>query len=65
MNIKNLPPHIKPILAIKGKGRYKGARQNGKSLVWASVICFKGKNYYLGSYDREWDAAAMFGEIIN
>lgn len=31
---------------------------------WQSQISFMGVNHYLGTFDSEWDAAAIYGEKI-
>jgi hypothetical protein len=31
---------------------------------WQSQISFMGVNHYLGTFDSEWDAAAIYGESI-
>ena len=30
--------------------------------VWQSSICFDGVNHWLGTFDSEWDAAAIYGK---
>lgn len=30
---------------------------------WQSQISFGGTNHYLGTFDSEWDAAAIYGEL--
>lgn len=30
---------------------------------WQSQISFGGHNHYLGTFDTEWDAAAIYGEF--
>lgn len=30
---------------------------------WQSQISFGGTNHYLGTFDSEWDAAAIYGKI--
>lgn len=79
INIKDLPPHIKPLLRDprqtartgggtnkKNKERYIYAyrgvcRQARKGHDrWQSQISFGGTNHYLGTFDSEWDAAAVY-----
>jgi len=78
INIKDLPPHIKPLLrdprqqfraaakSSNGKERYiylyRGVcRQARKGHDrWQSQISFGGVNHYLGTFDSEWDAAAVY-----
>ena len=30
--------------------------------VWQSSICFHGVNHWLGTFDSEWDAGAIYGK---
>jgi len=32
---------------------------------WQSQISFGGNNHYLGTFDSEWDAAAIYGKMPN
>lgn len=74
INIKNLPPDVKPLLRdprqISRTGgnskrhvyAYRGVcRQTRKSNDrWQSQISFLGVNHYLGTFESEWDAAAIY-----
>ncbi|KAL9187620.1 hypothetical protein ACHAXT_005998 [Thalassiosira profunda] len=73
IDIKNLPPHIKPLLRdpawtprTQGSKRYVYAyrgvcRQQRKGHDrWQSQISCDGTNHYLGTFDSEWDAAACY-----
>jgi len=74
IDIKNLPPHVKPLLRdptftprTGGDSKryvyaYRGVcRQQRKgSDRWQSQISFNGQNHYLGTFDSEWDAAAVY-----
>ena len=31
---------------------------------WQSQISFGGTNHYLGTFDSEWDAAAIYGKFL-
>jgi hypothetical protein len=74
INIKDLPPHIKPLLRDPRQTSRTGA--NSKRHIyayrgvcrqarkghdrWQSQISFMGVNHYLGTFDSEWDAAAVY-----
>uniref|UniRef100_A0A7S1UWH9 AP2/ERF domain-containing protein n=1 Tax=Grammatophora oceanica TaxID=210454 RepID=A0A7S1UWH9_9STRA len=74
INIKDLPPHIKPLLRdprqtsrTGGNSKrhvyaYRGVcRQARKGHDrWQSQISFGGTNHYLGTFDSEYDAAAIY-----
>lgn len=70
ISLKNLPPHIKPLLrdpnlaVKKGHQMYKYlgvCRQLRKNnCVWQSQISFDGVNHYLGTFKSEWDAGAVY-----
>jgi hypothetical protein len=74
INIKKLPPHVKPLLRdpnftsrTGGNSKryvyaYRGVcRQQRKGHDrWQSQISFNGQNHYLGTFDSEWDAAAVY-----
>eukprot|EP00970_Alexandrium_tamarense_P015275 scaffold4931_cov196-Alexandrium_tamarense.AAC.7 len=76
VNIKNLPKDVKPLLRDPNqKSRsggntkryiyaYRGVcRQSRKGTDrWQSQISFNGCNHYLGTFDSEWDAAAVYGK---
>lgn len=77
VNIKNLPPDIKPLLRDPNQTSrtggtskryvyaYRGVcRQARKGHDrWQAQISFNGFNHYLGTFDSEWDAAAVYGEL--
>ena len=79
INIKDLPPDVKPLLRdprqtsrTGGNSKrhvyaYRGVcRQSRKGHDrWQSQISFMGTNHYLGTFDSEWDAAAIYGEKPN
>lgn len=74
INIDNLPADVKPLLRdprqtsrTGGNSKrhvyaYRGVcRQARKGHDrWQSQISFMGVNHYLGTYDSEWDAAAIY-----
>ena len=74
IDIKKLPPHIKPLLRdpnftsrTGGNSKryvyaYRGVcRQQRKGHDrWQSQISYNGQNHYLGTFDSEWDAAAVY-----
>ena len=74
INIKDLPPDVKPLLrdprqTSRTGGNmkrhiyaYRGVcRQSRKGHDrWQSQISFMGNNHYLGTFDSEWDAAAIY-----
>lgn len=74
INIKDLPPDVKPLLRdprqtsrTGGNSKrhvyaYRGVcRQARKGHDrWQSQISFMGVNHYLGTFDSEWDAAAIY-----
>jgi hypothetical protein len=76
INIKDLPSDVKPLLRdprqtsrTGGNSKrhvyaYRGVcRQARKGHDrWQSQISFMGVNHYLGTFDSEWDAAAIYGE---
>jgi len=76
INIKDLPAHVKPLLRdprqtsrTGGNSKrhvyaYRGVcRQARKGHDrWQSQISFMGVNHYLGTFDSEWDAAAIYCE---
>ena len=76
VNIKDLPPDVKPLLRdprqtsrTGGNSKrhvyaYRGVcRQARKGHDrWQSQISFLGVNHYLGTFDSEWDAAAIYGK---
>lgn len=73
---QNLPKHIKPLLRdpswtsrTGGNSKryvyaYRGVcRQARKGHDrWQAQISFNGFNHYLGTFDSEWDAAAIYGK---
>jgi hypothetical protein len=75
INIKDLPKDVKPLLrdprqtsrtganAKRHVYAYRGVcRQSRKGHDrWQSQISFNGSNNYLGTFDSEWDAAAVYG----
>lgn len=77
INIKDLPPDVKPLLRdprqtsrTGGNSKrhvyaYRGVcRQARKGHDrWQSQISFLGVNHYLGTFDSEWDAAAIYGQF--
>ena len=77
INIKDLPSDVKPLLRdprqtsrTGGNSKrhvyaYRGVcRQARKGHDrWQSQISFLGVNHYLGTFDSEWDAAAIYGKI--
>ena len=79
ININDLPKDVKPLLRdprqtsrTGGNSKrhvyaYRGVcRQARKGLDrWQSQISFLGVNHYLGTFDSEWDAAAIYGENTN
>lgn len=74
IDIKKLPPQVKPLLRdpnftsrTGGNSKryvyaYRGVcRQQRKGHDrWQSQISFNGQNHYLGTFDSEWDAAAVY-----
>jgi len=74
INIKDLPPNVKPLLRDPKQTSRTGG--NSKRYVyayrgvcrqarkghdrWQSQISFNGTNHYLGTFDSEWDAAAVY-----
>jgi len=74
INIKDLPKHVKPLLRDPKQTSRTGG--NSKRYVyayrgvcrqarkghdrWQSQISFGGTNHYLGTFDSEWDAAAIY-----
>eukprot|EP00584_Thalassiosira_punctigera_P018912 CAMPEP_0172570628 /NCGR_PEP_ID=MMETSP1067-20121228/128271_1 /TAXON_ID=265564 ORGANISM="Thalassiosira punctigera, Strain Tpunct2005C2" /NCGR_SAMPLE_ID=MMETSP1067 /ASSEMBLY_ACC=CAM_ASM_000444 /LENGTH=689 /DNA_ID=CAMNT_0013362759 /DNA_START=57 /DNA_END=2126 /DNA_ORIENTATION=- len=74
IDIKDLPPHVKPLLRDPSQTSRTGG--NSKRYVyayrgvcrqqrkghdrWQSQISFNGTNHYLGTFDSEWDAAAVY-----
>ena len=76
INIKDLPKHVKPLLRDPNQTSRTGG--NSKRYVyayrgvcrqqrkghdrWQSQISFNGCNHYLGTFDSEYDAAAVYGE---
>jgi len=79
INIKDLPQDVKPLLRdprqtsrTGGNSKrhvyaYRGVcRQARKGHDrWQSQISFMGVNHYLGTFDSEWDAAAIYGKNLN
>ena len=79
INIKDLPPDVKPLLRdprqtsrTGGNSKrhvyaYRGVcRQSRKGHDrWQSQISFMGTNHYLGTFDSEWDAAAIYGMCLD
>ncbi|KAL3944614.1 MAG: hypothetical protein SGBAC_001326 [Bacillariaceae sp.] len=77
INIKDLPPEVKPLLRdprqtsrTGGNSKrhvyaYRGVcRQARKGHDrWQSQISFMGVNHYLGTFDSEWDAAAIYAIV--
>jgi hypothetical protein len=75
INIRDLPKEVKPLLRdprqtsrTGGNSKrhvyaYRGVcRQARKGHDrWQSQISFCGRNFYLGTYESEWDAAAIYG----
>lgn len=76
VTLQDLPPEVKPLLRdprqtsrTGGNSKrhvyaYRGVcRQARKGHDrWQSQISFMGVNHYLGTFDSEWDAAAIYGE---
>merc|ERR1712032_1294454 len=76
INIKDLPKGVVPLLRdprqtsrTGGNSKrhvyaYRGVcRQARKGHDrWQSQISFGGTNHYLGTFDSEWDAAAIYGK---
>jgi hypothetical protein len=74
--VQDLPTDVKPLLRdprqtsrTGGNSKrhvyaYRGVcRQSRKGHDrWQSQISFMGVNHYLGTFDSEWDAAAIYGE---
>ena len=74
IDIKKLPPHVKPLLRdpnftprTGGSTKryvyaYRGVcRQQRKGYDrWQSQISANGQNHYLGTFDSEWEAAAVY-----
>jgi len=70
-----VPPHIQPLPRENFKGRRGNAQYRGVCCQkrkggdrWQSQISFRGHNHYLGTFDTEWLAAAVFAwayEIVN
>jgi len=70
-----VPPHIQPLPRENFKGRRGNAQYRGVCCQkrkggnrWQSQISFRGHNHYLGTFDTEWLAAAVFAwahEILN
>jgi len=74
INIKDLPKNVKPLLrdprqtsrtggnskrfVYKYRGVCRQARKGHDR--WQSQISFGGTNHYLGTFDNEWDAAAIY-----
>jgi len=74
IDIKKLPPHVKPLLRDPNQTSRTGG--NSKRYVyayrgvcrqqrkghdrWQSQISHNGQNHYLGTFDSEWDAAAVY-----
>ncbi|KAL7534723.1 hypothetical protein ACHAXR_007024, partial [Thalassiosira sp. AJA248-18] len=74
IDIKKLPLHVKPLLRDPNQTSRTGG--NSKRYVyayrgvcrqqrkghdrWQSQISFNGQNHYLGTFDSEWDAAAVY-----
>mmetsp|Transcript_6650 Transcript_6650/g.11843 ORF Transcript_6650/g.11843 Transcript_6650/m.11843 type:complete len:1765 (-) Transcript_6650:235-5529(-) len=74
IDIKDLPPHVKPLLRDPNQTSRTGG--NSKRYVyayrgvcrqqrkghdrWQAQISFNGTNHYLGTFDSEWDAAAVY-----
>lgn len=72
---KDLPKNVKPLLRDPKQTSRTGG--NSKRYVyayrgvcrqarkghdrWQSQISFNGTNHYLGTFDSEWDAAAVYG----
>jgi hypothetical protein len=79
INIKDLPQDVKPLLRdprqtsrTGGNSKrhvyaYRGVcRQARKGHDrWQSQISFMGVNHYLGTFDSEWDAAAIYGKTMH
>eukprot|EP00978_Attheya_sp_CCMP212_P011899 scaffold29586_cov48-Attheya_sp.AAC.2 len=75
INIKDLPKNVKPLLRDPKQTSRTGGN-NSKRYVyayrgvcrqarkghdrWQSQISFGGTNHYLGTFDSEWDAAAIY-----
>ena len=78
INIKDLPPQVKPLLRDPRQTSRTGAnskrhvyayrgvcRQTRKGHDrWQSQISFMGVNHYLGTFDSEWDAAAIYCKCV-
>jgi len=74
INLKDLPKNVKPLLrdprqtsraganskrhVYKYRGVCRQARKGHDR--WQSQISFNGTNHYLGTYNSEWDAAAIY-----
>jgi hypothetical protein len=77
LRTQDLPPDVKPLLRdprqtsrTGGNSKrhvyaYRGVcRQARKGHDrWQSQISFMGVNHYLGTFDSEWDAAAIYGKL--
>ena len=75
--LQNLPKDVKPLLRDPSQTSRTGG--NSKRYVyayrgvcrqarkghdrWQAQISFNGFNHYLGTFDSEWDAAAIYGKF--
>jgi len=74
INIRDLPPHVKPLLRDPRQTSRTGGQQKRHVYAyrgvcrqarkghdrWQAQISFAGTNHYLGTFDSEWDAAAIY-----
>ena len=74
INIRDLPPHVKPLLRDPRQTSRTGGQQKRYVYAyrgvcrqarkghdrWQAQISFAGTNHYLGTFDSEWDAAAIY-----
>lgn len=44
----------------RGSSKYKGVYWDKRYRKWCATICFEGRNYYLGSFDDEIEAAKAY-----
>jgi len=58
------PSYVSPILNNRAGNTYRGASHTSNPNLkerWSSSIYFQGKRIYLGRYEREEDAASIYG----
>ena len=74
INIRDLPPNVKPLLRDPRQTSRTGGQQKRHVYAyrgvcrqvrkghdrWQAQISFAGTNHYLGTFDSEWDAAAIY-----